>query len=167
MRKLFWIFFLLCIAGSLWAGEKKEGSPSITPVAQETTNQETAVVSDTQPLSPAEQKEQAKERRKQIKKLVKAYRKASAEEKIAIKAQLTALVSVAVDNGLNYMKERIAAERQNLNNWEAKIQEQEANLDEVKALRVEDLLSGAAEKKHKAAKKAWKKQLKEAKKKVK
>ena len=93
--------------------------------------------------------------------------RAPSAEKPAIKAQLTELVSVAVDNGLSYMKDRIAAERANLDNWEAKVKEQEANLDEVKTLRVEDLLSGAAEKKHKAAKKAWKKQIKEAKKKVK
>jgi hypothetical protein len=166
MKKLLCIFFLLCVAGSLWAGAaKKEDASTTVSVAEQTTSPK--VIEQAEELSPAERKKQAKERRKQIKKLVKEYRKASSEEKPVIKAKLAGIVSVAVDNGLNYMKERIAAERQNLDNWEAKVQEQESHLDEVKALRVEDLLSGTAEKKHKAAKKAWKKQIKEAKKKVK
>ncbi len=122
----------------------------------------------TQPtLTPAEQKKAFKARRKQIKKLVKAYRKASAEEKPAIKAQLEKLVSDSVDAGMVYVKNRIAAERANLDNWEAKVNADQANLQQVKAQRVEDLLSGEAERKHKAAKKAWKKQLKAAKKKMK
>lgn len=168
MRKLLWVFFLLCVAGSLWAGEEqKQDSSAVTAEQIKAEEPAAALPSAQKELTPAERKKQAKERRKQIKKLVKAYRKASSAEKPAIKAQLTELVSVAVDNGLSYMKDRIAAERANLDNWEAKVKEQEANLDEVKTLRVEDLLSGTAEKKHKAAKKAWKKQLKEAKKKVK
>ena len=71
-----------------------------------------------------------------------------------------------MDAGLAYVKDRIAAERANLDNWENKVKADEANLEQVKAQRVEDLLSGVAEKKHKAAKKAWKKQLKEAKEKL-
>ena len=69
-----------------------------------------------------------------------------------------------MDAQLAYMKERIAAERANLDNWEKKIQEDEKNLEAVKAQRVDDLLSGEAKKKQKAAKKAWKKQMKAVKK---
>ncbi len=103
-------------------------------------------------------------RRKQIKQLIKKYKKAPANEKPAIKAELTQVVSVHVDAQLAYMKERIAAERANLDNWEKKIQEDEKNLEAVKAQRVDDLLSGEAKKKQKAAKKAWKKQMKAVKK---
>ena len=42
--------------------------------------------------------------------------------------------------------------------------EDEKNLEAVKAQRVDDLLSGEAKKKQKAAKKAWKKQMKAVKK---
>ena len=74
-------------------------------------------------------------RRKQIKQLIKKYKKAPANEKPAIKAELTQVVSVHVDAQLAYMKERIAAERANLDNWEKKIQEDEKNLEAVKAKR--------------------------------
>ncbi len=104
-----------------------------------------------------------KARRKQITQLIKKYKKAPAQEQAAIKAELSALVSAQVDDQLAYMKSRIAAERANLDNWESKIKADEANLPAVKAQRVEDLLSGEAEKKHKAAKKAWKKQMKQVK----
>lgn len=114
-------------------------------------------------LTPADQKKQFKARRKLIKKLVKAYRKASEAEKPAIKAQLAEVVSQGVDAGISYVKARIAAERANLDNWEDKIKAEETDLPAVKAQRVEDLLSGEAKRKHKAAKKAWKKQMKEAK----
>lgn len=116
-----------------------------------------------QTLTPAEQKKQFKARRKLIKKLVKAYRKAPEAEKPAIKAQLAEVVSQGVDAGLAYVKARIAAERANLDNWEAKIKAEEDDLPAVKAQRVEDLLSGEAKRKHKAARKAWKKQIKDAK----
>ena len=111
----------------------------------------------------ADEREQFKARRKQITQLIKKYKKAPAAEQAAIKAQLTALVSEQVDAQLVYMKNRIAAERANLDNWEAKIKADEANLAAVKAQRVEDLLSGEAEKKQKAARKAWKKQMKQVK----
>lgn len=103
-------------------------------------------------------------RRKQIKQLIKKYKKAPADEKPAIKEELSKVVSAHVDAQLAYMKERIAAERANLDNWEKKIQEDEKNLEAVKAQRVDDLLSGEAKKKQKAAKKAWKKQMKAVKK---
>lgn len=114
-------------------------------------------------LTPAEQKKQFKARRKLIKKLVKAYRKAPQAEKPAIKAQLTEVVSQGVDAGIVYVKARIAAERANLDIWQAKVEAEEADLPAVKAQRVEDLLSGEAKRKYKAARKAWKKQIKEAK----
>ncbi len=116
------------------------------------------------PAVVSAEKEAFKARRKQIKELLKKYKKAPESEKAAIKAELSALVSKHVDAQLAYMKERIAAERANLDNWEKKIQEDEKNLDAVKAKRVEDLLSGEAKKKQKAARKAWKKQMHQVKK---
>lgn len=110
------------------------------------------------------QKDAFKARRKEINKLIKKYKKAPQAEKAAIKAQLTELVSQHVDAQIVYMKTRIADERANLDNWEAKIKADEENLAAVKAQRVEDLLSGEAKQKQKAAKKAWKKQMKAVKK---
>ena len=110
------------------------------------------------------QKEQFKARRKQIKQLIKKYKKASESEKPAIKEELSQLVSQHVDAQMEYMKNRIAQERTNLDNWENKIKQDEKNLAAVKAQRVEDLLSGEAEKKQKAARKAWKKQMRAVKK---
>ena len=104
-----------------------------------------------------------KARRKQIKELIKKYKKAPEAQKPAIKEELAQVVSVQVDAQMAYMKQRIADERANLDNWERKINEDEQNLAQVKAQRVEDLLSGEAAKKHKAAKKAWKKQMKSVK----
>lgn len=109
----------------------------------------------------AQQRSAFKARRKQINKLVRQYKKAPAEEQPAIKAQLEELVSKDVDDGFAYMKQHIAQERARLDNWEKKIKADEANLVQVKERRVEDLLTGAAKKKHRQAKKAWKKQLKE------
>lgn len=99
-------------------------------------------------------------RRKQIKQLIKKYKKAPEHEKAAIKEELSKIVSQHVDAQLEYMKQHIAAERANLDNWEKKIEQDEKNLAAVKAKRVEDLLSGEAKKKQKAARKAWKKQMK-------
>ena len=124
-------------------------------VQQKTASDKPAVVST--------EKEAFKARRAQIKELIKKYKKAPESEKPAIKAELTAVVSEHVDAQLAYMKTRIAAERANLDNWEKKIQADEQNLPAVKAQRVEDLLSGEAEKKQKAARKAWKKQMRQLK----
>ncbi len=118
-----------------------------------------------QPAVSTPEKSSFMARRKQIKQLIKKYKKAPASEKPAIKEELTQVVSVHMDAQLAYMKEHIAAERANLDNWEKKIQEDEKNLETVKAKRVEDLLSGEAKKKQKAAQKAWKKQMKAVKKK--
>ncbi len=122
---------------------------------------------DAKPLpvfaSRKEAKKAFKERRKRIAKLVKQYRKASSEEKPAVKEKLYALVSESMDLGLAGMKERIAQQRANLDRWAGKLAEEESRWEEVKAQRVEDLLSGAAERKHKLAKKAWKREIKESK----
>ena len=116
---------------------------------------------DGKPTTLSAEKDQFKARRTQIKTLIKKYKKASESEKPAIKEELTQIVGQQVDAQLEYMKARIAAERANLDNWEKKIQADEKNLAQVKAQRVEDLLSGEAEKKQKAAKKAWKAQMKQ------
>lgn len=118
---------------------------------QEPKDSKTAAVSTTQ--------DDFKARRKQIKELIKKYKKAPEAQKPAVKAELAQVVSAQVDAQMVYMKQRIADERANLDNWERKINEDEQNLAQVKAQRVEDLLSGEAAKKHKAAKKAWKKQM--------
>ena len=118
---------------------------------------------DTQTATVATGQAQFKARRKHIKELIKKYKKAPENEKPAVKAELTAVVSEQVDAQIDYMKTRIAAERANLDNWERKIQADEKDLTQVKAQRVEDLLSGEAEKKQKAAKRAWKKQMRQLK----
>ena len=145
MKKI--LFLVLCIgllAPVTLAGEKQSQSSKTVTVSAE--------------------KNEFKARRKQIKELIKKYKKAPESKKAVIKAELTAVVSQHVDGQMKYMKERIAAERINLDNWEKKIKEDEKNLDAVKAQRVEDLLSGEAKKKQKVAKKAWKKQMREMKK---
>ena len=115
-------------------------------------------------VSVAAQKAKFKARHKRVQQLIKKYKKAAEAQKPAIKEELAAIVGEQVDAQLVYMKNRIADERANLDNWEAKIKTDEENLVQVKAQRVEDLLSGAAKQKQKAAKKAWKKQMKELKK---
>lgn len=162
MKKLI-LPLLVCgvVSSSVWAAE------AAAPAEQ--TAQKPAAVVQTQPakkLTRAEQKKAFEARRKLVKKLVKQYRKASDEEKPAIKAQLAQVVSESVDANFAYVKERIAAERANLDNWEQKIQESEKDLDALKARRVEELLSGEAQRKHKAAQKEWKKQIKEAEKQI-
>ena len=111
--------------------------------------------------SVAAQRKAFKAQRKQIDKLLKQYKKATEEEKPAIKAQLEKAVSERVDMGLVYIKARIAAEKANLQNWEDKVKADEARLPQIKEERLNDLLSGEAKKKFKEARKRWKKQLKE------
>lgn len=103
-----------------------------------------------------------KARRKQINKLVRQYKKASDSEKPAIKAQLEEVVSQSMDDGIAHMKQRLVEERTHLDQWEKKIKEDEANLPQLKAQWVDDLLTGEAKRKHRQAKKKWKKQLKQA-----
>ena len=115
-----------------------------------------------------EQRKAFKQRGKQIRRLVKQYRKAkSSEEKAAIKEQLAQLVSQATDAGNAWALARVAAEKENLIRWEQKLQEQQAHLDEIKARRVEELLSGEAEQRFKLARKRWKKELQDFKKSMK
>lgn len=105
-----------------------------------------------------------KQRRQQIRQLVKQYKKASASEKPAIKARLEELVSQNTEDGLSFAKERLAQEKAYLAAWEQKINTDEANLAQLKAQQVEDLLSGSAREKYKQAKKRWKAQVKAMKK---
>lgn len=164
MKKFMCVLAALCLCGAAFAGEKTSPRPEEkqAPAVQEQKKADKKQNQTAKKVTPAEQKKAFEARRKQIKKLVKKYRKASEEEKPAIKEQLSQIVSESVDAGLAYVKARIAAERANLDNWETKLQEDEKNLAQIKAKRVEDLLSGEAKRKHKAAQKAWKKQMKEA-----
>lgn len=111
-----------------------------------------------------QRKKAFKERRNQIRKLVKQYKKASDAEKQAIKARLEELVSQNTDEGMAYAKEKLAQEQAILASWEEKIKTDEANLAQLKAQQVEDLLSGTAKEKYKQAKKRWKAQVKALKK---
>ena len=112
--------------------------------------------------SAAEARKAFKAQRKKLDKLVKQYKKAAEDEKPAIKAELEKSVGERVDAGLAYVKERIAAEKANLQNWEDKVKADEERLPELKEERLNDLLSGEAKKKFKAARKQWKKQIKQA-----
>ena len=173
MKRLLFVLLSVCLAGGITAAELKDtdaGTPAECSLPAESapavkkTDEKPAPTEQKQ--TPAEQKKAFKARQKRIRKLVKQYKKAKEADKPAIKAKLAEEVSDGVDAGIAYVKDRIAAERANLDNWENKVKADEANLEQVKAQRVEDLLSGVAEKKHKEAKKAWKKQLKEAKEKL-
>ncbi len=118
-----------------------------------------------QPLTPQEQKERFDARNKEIRKLTKRYRKTkSEEEKVRIKERLSEIVSEATDEGIAWSKERIAATRADMDRWEKMIREQEANLEQIKARRVDDILSGEAERRHKLAQKRWKQEMKDRKK---
>ncbi|MBR2082820.1 MAG: hypothetical protein IJ876_07465 [Elusimicrobiaceae bacterium] len=146
MKKfLVFILFLGALTPVVWAGDKSGKS-------------------DAKVVSAAAEKAQFKARRKLVKQLIKKYKKAPESEKPAIKAELMQVVGRHVDAQLAYMKNRIAAERVNLDNWEKKIAADEKDLDAVKAKRVEDLLSGEAAKKQKAARKAWRQQMRQVKK---
>ena len=99
-----------------------------------------------QPLTPQEQKERFDARNKEIRKLTKRYRKTkSEEEKVRIKERLSEIVSEATDEGIAWSKERIATTRSDMDRWEKMIRDQEANLEQIKAQRVDDILSGEAE----------------------
>ena len=115
-----------------------------------------------------EQQKLFKQRSKQIRALTKAYHQAkTAEEKATIKEQLTQLVSQATDENMAWTKARLAAEKNNLIQWEAKLAEREKHLDEIKAKRVEEILSGEAKQRFKLAKKRWKKEIRDLKKSMK
>ena len=163
MKKGLCLALTLCLSGVVFAAETKEApAPAECSLPQPAAIQTAAKPAEKPALTPAEPKTVLKARRKLIKKLVKQYRKANEADKPAIKEKLSAVVGEGVDAGLAYVKERLAAERANLDNWEKKVAQSEANLAQVKAQRVEDLLSGEAERKHKAAQKAWKQEMKSA-----
>ncbi len=144
MKKCFVICCLLLCAGFIWA---QDGAAAQRPLAL-------AV------RPSAEQRKLFKQRNKEIRRLTKQYRRASEEEKPLIKEQLAQLVSTATDEGLAWTKERIASEKANLDVWEQKLAQQEKNLEEIKARRVDEILSGEAERRYKLARKRWKKEMK-------
>lgn len=144
MKKCFVICCLLLCAGFIWA--------------QDDTSARRPLALAVRPS--AEQRKLFKQRNKEIRRLTKQYRRASEEEKPSIKAQLAQLVSTATDEGLAWTKERIASEKANLDVWEQKLAQQEKNLEEIKARRVDEILSGEAERRYKLARKRWKKEMK-------
>lgn len=142
MKKLAILVVVLLLGGScLWAQE--------VPAAQKSSQQ----VTDTQ------RKKVFQARRKQIKKLVKKYKKANEADKPALYAELEKLVSLQMDDGLAYMQERLAEEQARLDRWKAHLKTRTENVQQTKEKWISDLLTGAAKQKHKKAKKAWKKQL--------
>ena len=158
MKKIVSVFVFLFLLHPVFASEQP--ILSVVPVPG------VSVVQPTQTLTRAAQKKAFKARRKLIAKLVKAYHKATPQEKPAILAQLQEAVTQNTQAGLTYVKERISAERANLDSWENKVKQDEANLAQLSAQRVEALLSKDAKKEYKARRKAWKKQIKEARKKM-
>ncbi|MBR3632218.1 MAG: hypothetical protein IKN49_04070 [Elusimicrobiaceae bacterium] len=144
MKKCFAICCLLLCAGFIWA--------------QDDTSAQRPLALAVRPS--AEQRKLFKQRNKEIRRLTKQYRRASEEEKPSIKKQLAQLVSTATDEGLAWTKERIAAEKANLDIWEQKLAQQEEKLEEIKARRVDEILSGEAERRYKLARKRWKKEMK-------
>ena len=155
MKKIVSLSVLLLISSVACA---EQPSLSVVPAPGAT------VALVTQTVSRAEQKKQFKERRKHIRQLVKAYHKATPEEQPAILAQLKEVVTQGTQAGLVYVKERIAAERANLDSWEAKVKQDERNLAQINEQRVQALLAKDAKKQHKIRKKAWKQQIKQARK---
>lgn len=160
---------ILCMASGLFAQEvqppmteQASAGPQTVKAAKLVPAQKTV---QAQPLTPEEQKERFDARNKEIRKLTKRYRKTkSEEEKVQIKIRLLEIVSQATDESLAWSKEHIAATRANMDRWEEAIKEQETNLDAIKAQRVEDILSGEAERRHKLAQKRWKREMKDRKK---
>ena len=108
-----------------------------------------------------------KQQGKQIRRLVKQYQKASAQEKVAIKEQLSQIISQATDQSMAWAMQRVSSEKENLAQWERKLQERQAHLDEIKARRVDEILSGEAQHRFKLAKKRWKKEIRDLKKSMK
>ncbi len=161
MRK--WIFVVsLSVCASFSYAQKAADSAQTAP---QQTAEAVAAAPAVPALTPEEQYERFQERNKEIRRLTKLYRKAKTEEKkTEIKARLLQIVSEATDEGIVWAKERIAAERANLDQWEKNLQEQEADLDQLKARRVDDILSGEAERRHKLAQKRWKQEMKDRKK---
>ena len=151
MKKIFLIIGILCVLFSAQVALAQESAE----------NQKLPVY-----MHPTQEQRKAfKQRGKKIKQLTKQYRKAkSAEEKTAIKMQLTQIISDATEANMAWMLERVSAEKENLAVWEQKLQARQQNLEEIKARRVDEILSGEAEHRYKLAKKRWKKEMRELKK---
>lgn len=113
-----------------------------------------------------QQKKAFQKRHKQIQQLVKQYKKATPEQQASLKAELESLVSSQIEEGFLYAEKRLNHEQAQLDAWKDKLQEDKKNISQIKAERVDDLLTGAAKQKYKAARKAWKKQLKQARKRL-
>ena len=113
-----------------------------------------------------QQKKVFQKRHKQIRQLVKQYKKAAPEQQASLKAEIESLVSSQIEEGLLYAEKRLNREQAQLDAWKDKLQEDKKNISQIKAERVDDLLTGAAKQKYKAARKAWKKQLKQARKRL-
>lgn len=160
MKKLILLVCLLWVAVCLPAQEKvvEADGPAECSLPQEQSPAPSAPETDKQ------RKKRFTARRKEMRKLVKKYRKAATEQKTEIKERLAAIVSEATDEGLAWSKQRIAAERANLNAWEQRIKADEKDLVQAKARRVDEILSGEAQHRYKLAKKRWKKEMKDRKK---
>lgn len=165
MKRLLSLLVLGWLACGVQAQALKETEPEAPCNLPKETQSAVAQPQTEKTALPQDTYKRFRARNKQIRKLTRQYRKAkTAEKKAQIKAQLLQIVSEATDEGLVWSKERIAAERANLNRWEEKIKEQETHLDEVKAQRVEDILSGEAERRHKLAQQRWKREIRDSKK---
>lgn len=159
MKKLIWVFPLLLIANFIFA--QQSAIVTIIPAKEPVMVPAKATPEPVVPiLSTKQQRKIYKERNKKILKLTKQYHKASEAQKPVIKAELAAIISQAMDDGIARSKQHIADSRTNLDKWEANIKTQEATLDQVKAKRVDDILSGEAERKHELAQKRWKAEIK-------
>lgn len=172
MKKILMLFLLAAAAAPAYA--RAEGFVEAAQPAECNLPKEAAAVpaAKLQPARPVvhtekEAKKAFKARRRQIKKLVKKYRKASEAEKPAVKAELETLVSQGMDLGLQRAKAYISAQRANLDRLAEKLAEEEKDWPAAKAKRVDDILSGEAERKYKEAWKNWKTQMKAAKREMK
>lgn len=159
MKKLLLFLLILGMVSAVKAEEAKQQDLQ-GPIVKE----QVQISKKLAQMTEKERRKLYKNRNKEVKKLVKRYHKASAEQKPLIKAQLTQIISSATDESIAWSKQRIVMEKTNLERWENKIKKQEENLAEVKARRVDEILSGEAERRHKLAKKRWKQEMKDRKK---
>ena len=127
-----WIVVFLPLMWGICVFAQEAAAPKAPVTAQNTPVQAKQQPAKVQPVFESEKaaKKAFTQRRKQINKLVKKYRKASAEEKPAIRKELYQIVSEGMDLGLSSMKARIAQRKDNLVRWEEKRSESEARWDE-------------------------------------
>lgn len=165
MKKIALVFLLAATCGLAYAQQGPAEPDGECNLPKEAAVAPAPAAQPKAALTPKEQQKRFEKRNKEIKKLAKQYRKAKSDDKKAeIKARLLVIVSQATDESIAWGKERIAAVRANLDQWEKTILEQEKNLDQVKAKRVDDILSGEAERRYKLAQKRWKQEMKDRKK---